>query len=225
VPIGDEQPLIHIPDHNLGIVRSLERFIAEDAKTARRFLKVFGYQNLERAAISLLNEHSDPRETESLLNDLLQGHDVGLMSDAGCPGIADPGAEVVKLAHRHGIEVVPLAGPSSIVFAIMASGFNGQNFAFVGYLPIDKAAKVKRIKELEQLAGRIKQAQFFIETPYRNQQLFDQLLGALSPGTSLFIGSNIGSQNQLIVSKKVSEWKKAPAPDLQKVPAVWGIYL
>src|SRR5690606_33761384 len=131
----------------------------------------------------------------SLLAPLLNGENVGLMSDAGCPGIADPGAEVVKMAHQKNIDVVPLVGPSSIVLSIMASGFNGQNFAFVGYLPIDKTQKQKRLKDLEIVALKHKQAQFFIETPYRNEQLFETLLSVLSPQTRLFIGKDITSQN------------------------------
>ncbi len=149
---------------------------------------------------------------------------MGLMSDAGCPGIADPGAEVVQLAHHKGIQVIPLVGPSSIVLSIMASGFNGQNFAFVGYLPIEKPQKMKRIKELEQLSVKTHQAQFFIETPYRNEHLFDALLETLSPQTRLFIGKDITAPNQLLISKTVAEWKKSQKPALHKVPVVYGIY-
>jgi 16S rRNA (cytidine1402-2'-O)-methyltransferase len=146
------------------------------------------------------------------------------MSDAGCPGIADPGADVVKMAHKKGILVIPLVGPSSIVLSIMASGFNGQNFAFVGYLPIEKPQKIKRIKELELLAGKQRQAQFFIETPYRNEQLLQTLLEVLAPQTILFIGKDLTSSNQFLVSKTIIDWKRTNKEELHKVPVVFGIY-
>ncbi|MCE3226451.1 MAG: SAM-dependent methyltransferase [Bacteroidetes bacterium] len=224
VPVSEESGLEHIPAFNSGIVNSLKFFIAEDAKTARRFLKLCNYPVIANAEILLLNEHSKPGQMPDLLQPLLLGENVGLMSDAGCPGIADPGADVVKEAHKKGIEVVPLTGPSSIVLSIMASGFNGQNFAFVGYLPIEKPQKVKRIKELEQLAIKVSQAQFFIETPYRNEQLFETLLATLSPQTRFFIGMDITSKNQFLKSATIAEWKKMQKPLLNKVPVVFGIY-
>lgn len=223
VPISDESGLQHIPADNLDLVRSLTHFIVEDAKTARRFLKLFGYSPLEKADLLLLNEHTDSRDFTALLEPLLKGQNVGLMSDAGCPGIADPGAEVVKIAHKKGIEVVPLVGPSSIVLSIMSSGFTGQNFAFVGYLPIEKPVKARRIKELEQLAMK-GQAQFFIETPYRNEQLFEMLLSTLNPQTVLFIGKDITSHSQYLKSATILEWKNLQKPALNKIPAVFGIY-
>lgn len=224
VPISDDVENRYIPEHNFSLIRGLRHFIAEDAKTARRFLKWSGYPVIAEAKIEVLNEHSRGADHGDLLTDLLAGHDVGLMSDAGCPGIADPGAELVRLAHRKGIEVVPLVGPSSIVLSIMASGFNGQNFAFNGYLPIDKTEKVKRLKELEQQALRRRQAQFFIETPYRNEQMMETLLTTLSPETLLYVGKNITGQDQLLVSKKVSVWKSDPPKGLNKQPVVFGIY-
>lgn len=224
VPISDEEENRFIPAFNFSVIKDLRHFIAEDAKTARRFLKWFGYPVIAEAEIRLLNEHTDGKDLSALLTELLAGHNVGLMSDAGCPGIADPGAEVVRLAHQKGIEVVPLAGASSIVLSIMASGFNGQNFAFNGYLPIDKHNKTKRLKELETLALRQRQAQFFIETPYRNGQMFDALTEVLSPQTLLFIGKDITSANQSLLSMPVSKWKSGPKPELHKMPVVFGIY-
>lgn len=224
VPITAEDGYRFIPQYNLEIVRSLKVFIAEDAKTARAFLKGFAYQDLQQAEILLLNEHTRDGDLSVLLQPLLQGKDVGLMSDAGCPGIADPGAEVIHLAHQKNLPVIPLAGPSSIVLSIMASGFNGQNFAFVGYLPIDKVQRAKRLKELEQLASRQKQAQFFIETPYRNEQLFEQLLAGLDPQTLLFIGRDLTAPSQFLLSKTIAQWKNGPKPELHKVPVVYGIY-
>jgi 16S rRNA (cytidine1402-2'-O)-methyltransferase len=222
VPIS-EDGINSLPAYNAAIVQRLDRFIVEDAKTARRFLKLYGYSPIDKAELLLLNEHTKHNDLSPVIKPLVEGFDVGLMSDAGCPGIADPGAEVVKLAHEKNIEVVPLVGPSSIVLSIMASGFNGQNFSFVGYLPIDKAARGKRIKELETLALR-GQAQFFIETPYRNDQLLDNLLTILSPQTHLFIGKDITAPSQFLKSRTVAEWKKNGKPQLGKVPVVFGIY-
>jgi 16S rRNA (cytidine1402-2'-O)-methyltransferase len=223
-PLGDSALLETMPAFNLELVKRLIHFVAEDAKTARRFLKRCGYADLQQAQLTLLNEHSKTGETIHLLAPLLQGHDVGLMSDAGCPGIADPGVDLIALAHQKGIEIRPLTGPSSIVLTIMASGFNGQNFAFTGYLPIDKPLRTKRVKELEQLAYRQKQAQFFIETPYRNNQLFADLLNTLQASTRLCIAKQITEPQQRIQSLSVEEWKKKTV-DLHKVPVVFGIYV
>jgi len=224
VPIAEGNENNFIPTYNFEIIKNLTHFIAEDAKTARRFLKYFGYEKIQEADILELNEHTKSNSIIELIQPLLNGKNVGLMSDAGCPGIADPGAEVVKLAHQKNIEVVPLVGPSSIVLSIMASGFTGQNFAFVGYLPIEKDKKIKSLKELEQLVYKNQQAQFFIETPYRNVAIFETLLSTLSPQTLLFIGIDITSPKQLLISKSIAEWKKSSVPELNKLPAVFGIY-
>jgi 16S rRNA (cytidine1402-2'-O)-methyltransferase len=172
----------------------------------------------------LLNEHTREQEISSLLKPLLDGNNVGLLSDAGCPGIADPGPEVISRAHQNSIKVVPLSGPSSIVLTIMASGFNGQNFAFNGYLPVDKNARSKKIRELEQLANKQYQAQFFIETPYRNNQMMEDLLVSLQAETRLCVGVNLTSPNEKVVTRTVAEWRKITKPDLHKIPAVFGIY-
>ena len=224
VTLGETEVSLVIPTHNIELIKTISVFIAEDAKNARRFLKQCGYPDLGKAEILLLNEHTKGAELPSLINDLFQGKNIGLLSDAGCPGIADPGAEVVKHAHQKGIKVVPLIGPSSIVLSIMASGFNGQNFAFNGYLPIEKPQRVKRIKELEQLVYKNNQSQFFIETPYRNISLFDDLLLNLSSETALCLGINLTTPSEKIITKSVAEWKKTAKPELNKVPAVFGIY-
>lgn len=224
VTLGETEVSLVIPAHNIELIKTISVFIAEDAKNARRFLKQCGYPDLSKAEILLLNEHTKGSELPSLINELFQGKNIGLLSDAGCPGIADPGAEVVKHAHSKGIKVVPLVGPSSIVLSIMASGFNGQNFAFNGYLPIEKPARAKRIKELEQLIYKNNQSQFFIETPYRNSSLFDDLLLNLNSGTALCLGINLTTSSEIILTKSVSEWKRTAKPDLNKVPAVFGIY-
>lgn len=224
VGLGDSDLSAVLPQKNMEIIRELSWFIAENAKEARAFLKQCAYPEINRAQLSLINQHAKTEELRSFLDPLLQGHNMGLMSDAGCPGIADPGAEVIRIAHQKGIRVVPLVGPSSIVLSIMASGFNGQNFAFVGYLPIDKNERSKRLKDLEQLTIKQKQAQFFIETPYRNQPLFEDLLKTLSPSSKLLVATNITLGDESIQVKTVAAWKKAPAPDFHKKPTIFGIY-
>lgn len=224
VPICDENPLAMVPEGNLEICRQLIYFVGEDEKTTRRNLKLFGYASIQEAQISVINEHNRHLNHSSLLQPLLEGHDVGLMSDAGCPGIADPGAELVRLAHKKNIRVVPLTGPSSIVLSIMASGFTGQNFAFNGYLPVDKVARQKRLKELEQISRKQGQAQFFIETPYRNEQFLQALLETLRADTMVFVGVNIGAPSADLKTLSVAEWRKTKQVPLHKIPAVFGIY-
>lgn len=224
VSLGDCNLEDILPKKNFTIINQLIYFIAENAKEARAFLKQCSYKEISKAELSLINKHTNKEELLSFLNPLLQGNDMGLMSDAGCPGIADPGAEIVKLAHQKNIKVVPLVGPSSIVLSIMASGFNGQNFAFNGYLPIDKQERTKRIKELEQICVKQNQAQFFIETPYRNQSIFEDLLKILSNSTQLLVAINITLVDEKILVKTILDWKKPPLPDFFKKPTVFGIY-
>ncbi len=214
-----------LPKRNLDLIKTLIYFIAENAKEARAFLKQCSYPEISKVQLSLINQHARPEDLRSFLNPLLEGNNMGLMSDAGCPGIADPGADIVKMAHQKGIKVVPLVGPSSIVLSIMASGFNGQNFAFNGYLPIEKNDRTKRIRELEQLCVKWKQAQFFIETPYRNAHLFEDLLKTLQPNTQLLVATNITLSDECILVKPISAWKKNNAPEFFKKPTVFGIYL
>lgn len=224
VGLGDSDLSAVLPQKNMEIIRELSWFIAENAKEARAFLKQCAYPEISRAQLSLINQHAKTEELRSFLDPLLQGHHMGLMSDAGCPGIADPGAEVIRIAHQKNIKVVPLVGPSSIVLSIMASGFNGQNFAFVGYLPIDKNERSKRLKDLEQLTIKQKQAQFFIETPYRNQPLFEDLLKTLNPSSKLLVATNITLGDESIQVKTIAAWKKVPAPDFHKKPTIFGMY-
>ena len=213
-----------IPLKNIELIKTISYFIAENAKDARAFLKQCAYPEISRAEFSLINQHVKNEELTSFLSPLLNGQNMGLMSDAGCPGIADPGAEIVRIAHKKGIKVVPLVGPSSIVLSIMASGFNGQNFAFNGYLPIDKNERTKKIRELEQLCVKYKQAQYFIETPYRNTHMFEDLIKTLSGTSQLLVATNITLANESILVKTISEWKKASTPDFYKMPTVFGIY-
>ena len=223
-PLSECDIQLVLPKHNIELISTLKYFVGEDAKVTRRFLKLCNYPNIQEAEISLLNEHTQAHSYDEFLKPALEGYSMGLMSDAGCPGIADPGAEVVKAAHKRGIQVIPLIGPSSIVLTIMASGFNGQNFAFNGYLPIDKGARTKRIKELENIALKHKQAQYFIETPYRNTPLFQDLLATLNPSTLLCLGINLTDTNQKVVTKTISEWKSLKDLNIHKTPVVFGIY-
>lgn len=224
VSLGDCDLETVIPKRNFEIINTLIFFIAENAKDCRAFLKKCNYPDISKAELSLINLHSVKENYSSFIEPLLRGEDMGLMSDAGCPGIADPGAEIIQLAHKKNIKVVPLVGPSSIVLSIMASGFNGQNFAFVGYLPIDKSAKIKRIKDLEQLSIKQQQAQFFIETPYRNQNLFDDLLKTLQANTLLLVATHLTLEDECIEVKSISAWKKNLCPNFSKKPTVFGIF-
>ncbi|MBS1634856.1 MAG: SAM-dependent methyltransferase [Bacteroidetes bacterium] len=223
VTLGDNMPEDVLPEKNIKLIQTLSHFICENAREARAFLKRCGYPDISKAQLSELNKHADLKSITSFLDPVMQGHDMGLMSDAGCPGIADPGADIMKLAHQKGIRVVPLVGPSSIVLSIMASGFNGQNFAFNGYLPIDKNEKLKRLRDLERLATDYRQAQYFIETPYRNSQLFEDLLKTLRPATQLLVATHLTLPDERIIVKSVAEWKKSALPDFQKKPTVFGI--
>lgn len=214
-----------LPKRNLELVKTLVYFIAENAKDGRAFLKQCEYPEISRAQLSLVNQHTKAEELNEFLEPLLAGNNMGLMSDAGCPGIADPGADIIRMAHKKGIKVVPLVGPSSIVLSIMASGFNGQNFAFNGYLPIDKVDRARRIKELESMCLKFKQAQFFIETPYRNGSIFEDLLKTLQPTALLLVATNITLGDECIQVKPISAWKKQSVPDFSKKPTVFGIYI
>lgn len=223
VMLGESAVTDVLPEKNIGLVKNLVYFICENAKDARAFLKQCGYVEIGKAQLSELNKHAETNSIASFLDPLINGHDMGLMSDAGCPGIADPGAEIIRLAHQKNIKVVPLVGPSSIVLSIMASGFNGQSFAFNGYLPIDKTARAKRIKELELMATKHQQAQFCIETPYRNAQLFDDLLKTLHPDTRLLVATHLTLGDENISVKSIRDWKRSGTPDFQKKPTVFGI--
>ncbi len=165
----------------------------------------------------------DKTDISHFFGGLLEGRDAGLMSEAGCPGIADPGADIVAHAHRFGVKVVPLVGPSSIILALMASGFNGQSFTFHGYLPIDSPSRIRRLKELEQQAQRLKQTQIFIETPFRNNQLLDDLLKTLQPRTRLCMACNLTASDELIISEPIGQWKNRRI-DLHKKPSIFLIY-
>ncbi|WP_424494387.1 SAM-dependent methyltransferase [Salinimicrobium sp. GXAS 041] len=219
--LGDNSPLEVLPVSVKQMVEKLDHFIVENEKTARRAIKnLVPEKSQPSLKFSLLNKHTDHLDIPSLLNPCKEGTDIGLLSEAGCPGVADPGAEVVKIAHSEGIKVVPLVGPSSILLAMMASGMNGQNFAFNGYLPIDKAARKNEIKNLERLSLEKNQAQVFIETPYRNNKMLEDLLQQLHPATRICIACDITLETEYIVTKPVSGWAKTKV-DLHKRPTIF----
>lgn len=220
-PLSDENALQHTVPFNISVINSCRHFIVEELKTARRYLRALDKDfDIDGRTFSELNEHTSQFEIAEIFKYVLHHKKTVLMSEAGCPGVADPGATIVKLAHDHGIKVMPLIGPSSIIMAIMASGLNGQNFWFNGYLPKEKDFRKEKIKSLEKLC--VHQSQWFIETPYRNVQLFDELLSTLSQGTRLCVAANISSSNEFIRTKTVFDWKK-DKPEINKIPCVFGI--
>ncbi len=218
--------LLHVlPDGNTPIIRKLKVFIVENIRTARRFLKqVDSNIIIDELQFFELNQHTDLNHINQYLEPLLKGEDVGIISEAGCPAIADPGADIVALAQAQKIKVVPLVGPSSILLSLMASGFNGQSFAFHGYLPIEKGQRVDKLKQLERRIYSEQQTQLFIETPYRNRQMVDELLKSLQPQTKLCIAVDITSDTEDIRTKTISEWKKSVIPELHKRPCIFLIY-
>jgi 16S rRNA (cytidine1402-2'-O)-methyltransferase len=210
-----------LPAYNAEIINSINYFIVEEIRNARRFLKKVNRDiNIDALTFMELNKHTPDLQKNSYLDFVRQGNDMGIISEAGCPGVADPGAEIVKLAHRRNITVVPLVGPSSILLALMASGLNGQNFAFTGYLPVKKPDRLKRIQQLENQAVQHRQSQIFMETPYRNGHLLNDLLSTCQPGTSLCIAADITSGNEMIKTRTIVEWKKN-IPVLDKLPVIF----
>lgn len=210
-----------LPRDVLATALALDHFIAENAKTARAFLKSIGVTRpLQDISIVELDKHRGGKASVTLLAPLLAGHDVGLVSEAGAPGVADPGAEVVAMAHANRIAVYPLVGPSSILLGLMASGLNGQRFAFHGYLPVEKAERSKMIAELERESRQRNMTQIFIETPYRNQSLLDDLLATLSKSTRLAVAQDLTGPAQSITSRTVTGWKQASAV-LPRSPALF----
>ncbi|SNR51789.1 16S rRNA (cytidine1402-2'-O)-methyltransferase [Lutibacter agarilyticus] len=222
--LGDNEPLEVLPYSVKKIIEELNHFVVENEKTARRFIKKITPKKSQPSLVLYkLDKYVEEVEVQTYLDVCEQGISVGLLSEAGVPAIADPGADVVKLAHEKGIRVVPMVGPSSIVLAMMASGFNGQNFAFNGYLPIDAAERKKAIKDLERLSKEKKQSQIFIETPYRNEKMFADLKNALSSSTKLCIACDITLKDEYIKTLTIKEWDKEH-PDLHKRPTIFVIH-
>jgi len=219
--LGDSTLAAVIPQEVQQRVRTLEYFVAENPKTARAYLKQVGTAKpLQELHIATLNEQTPDAAIAGLAAPLLAGHDVGVMSEAGCPGIADPGAKLVLYAHRHAMRVMPLVGPSSILLALMASGLNGQSFVFHGYLPVADAEREKALRELEKQSRRLQQTQIFIETPYRNRKLLHSILVACAGATLLCVAAEITLAGEDIRTMSVAAWKKTP-PQLERRPALF----
>jgi len=213
-----------LPQKVNAIINTIDEYIVENEKSARHFLKKMGIKKpLPEISLHTLNQHTNSSDISSYLNAIGQGKSIGIISEAGCPGVADPGAEVVKIAHEKNIKVIPLVGPSSILLSMMASGFNGQNFAFNGYLPKQQDERIKKIKELENLVYKKNQTQLFIETPYRNQHLLDDLLKTCDNKTKLCIACDITLESEFIKTKSIFEWKKQTI-DINKKPTIFLIY-
>lgn len=210
-----------LPNQWLNVVEKLKTFFVEDERSARRFLRAAGYKtDFAEVNILVIEKHSEEINLAQFLDVMKAGNDAGIISEAGCPGVADPGADIVKAAHEQGIKVIPLVGPSSILLSLMASGLNGQSFAFVGYLPIDKTERRGRIQSLEQQSVKLNQTQIFIEAPYRNNQLLADLLQSLNETTILCIACHVTLPDEFIKTQSVKQWKRNP-PDLNKKPTVF----
>lgn len=220
--LGDTPASQVLPQHVIDIARRLRYFVVENPKSARRFLAALKpEQPVQSLHFDTLDEHTAATEISGLLAPLLAGEDVGLISEAGCPGVADPGAELVALAHRSNIRVVPLVGPSSILLALMASGLNGQRFAFHGYLPVAETDRDKAIVALEAQSAKHHQTQIFIETPYRNERMLAALLARCRPDTLLCVASDLTLPSESIRTQSVAQWSKHPVPALNKHPSLF----
>ncbi len=213
-----------LPAFNSNVINELRYYIVEDVRTARRFLKKVNQAiDIDSLTFFILNQHTSPEEISRFINPMLEGNDMGIISEAGCPAIADPGADVVAIAQQKNFRVVPLVGPSSILLSLMASGFNGQSFAFVGYLPIQPAERAKMLRKLESRVYSENQSQIFIETPYRNMKMLEDILQTCQPSTRLCIAADITLETEFIKTKTVKEWK-TQLPDLNKRPCIFLIY-
>ena len=222
--LGDTEPLEVMPLSVKKVVEQIDYYIVENEKSARRFIKKISPKKSQPSLqLMLLDKYAEEIETRKYLDVCKEGINVGLLSEAGVPAVADPGASIVKLAHENNIKVVPLVGPSSILMAMMSSGMNGQNFAFNGYLPIDKADRKRAIKELEKLSKEKDQSQIFIETPYRNEKMFADLKVTLTPNTNLCIAVDITLPTEFIKTDSIQNWKQQ-TPDLHKKPAIFIIH-
>ncbi len=224
VPLAENASAKSFTPYLADTINHIKEYIVENEKTARRFLKEAGLK-IPQSELTIhdYGKHNRDVNPNSFFTGLTAGHDVGLMSEAGCPGVADPGSEIVAEAHRRGIKVVPLVGPSSILLALMASGFNGQSFTFHGYLPIDKAERARKIKELESFTSRFNQTQLFIETPFRNNQMLEEILRSCTAKTRLCIACNLTAEDEFVQTKTIAEWK-AKVPDLHKRPTIFILF-
>lgn len=208
-PLGENDPTEVIPAPVLSSLGRFRTFVVEEVRTIRRYLSRAGLKGkIEGLEFHELNEHTDDATIESYLSLFDSGNDVALISEAGLPAVADPGAKLVALAHRHGIRVVPLVGPSSLMLALMASGLNGQSFAFCGYIPAKTDERRSKLRTIEKVSAQLNQTQILIETPYRNDALFADILSVCSPATRVCVAADITTENEYIMTKKVAQWKK-----------------
>ena len=223
-PLGDSALDAILPLEVRSIAARLDTFVVEHAKTARAFLKQIETQTpLQQLNLMVLDEHTPESELPALLEPLRAGKDVGLLSEAGCPAVADPGSNLVRLAHQQGIRVVPLVGPSSILLGLMASGLSGQRFTFHGYLPVDKAERKHQLQALEQAARSHDETQIFIETPYRNRQMLEAIIECCGSDTALCVATDVTLDSEMILTKSVAEWKKQ-LPEIDKRPTVFLLH-
>ncbi|MEN3322460.1 SAM-dependent methyltransferase [Mariniflexile soesokkakense] len=222
--LGDNEPLEVLPITVKQVIEETDTFIVENDKTARHFIKRISPEKSQPSLKMFhLNKHTDVADLPTFLEPCLNGINVGLLSEAGCPGVADPGADIVKIAHQKNIKVIPLVGPSSILMALMSSGMNGQSFAFNGYLPIDKGERKSEIKRLERLSFEHNQSQIFIETPYRNNKMLEDLSNVLDQNTQICVACDITLSTEFIKTQSANLWKKNSA-DLHKRPTIFIIH-
>ena len=224
VTLGETPHERVLPDYNKQVICSLRHFIVEEVRTARRFLKQVD-RNIDIDALQFypMGKHADAALFSRYLEPLRQGESVGVVSEAGCPAVADPGADVVAIAQREGMQVVPLVGPSSILLAVMGSGFNGQSFAFCGYLPIDAAERARKFKDMEQAIRRLDQTQIFIETPYRNNRLIAEMVKTLPKQMRLCVASDITGPGEKILTRTIEQWGRMKY-DYDKIPTIFLLY-
>lgn len=224
VTLGDTPLSNVLPQYNSEIIAGIRHFIVEDVRSARRFLrKVDSSFDIDGSTFYELNKHTSPEVVAGYLKPLQGGKPIGVISEAGCPAVADPGADVVAIAQRKGLKVVPLVGPSSIILSVMASGFNGQSFAFNGYLPIKADERAKKLRQLEQRIYNEDQTQLFIETPYRNGKMLEDIIANCRPQTKLCIAANLTCADEFVQTRTVKEWK-GRIPDLSKIPCIFLLY-
>lgn len=224
VTLGDTSIEKVLPQYNASIIAGIRHFIVENVRSARRFLRSVDAQfDIDGSQFFELNKHTSPADISGFLKPLQAGNPMGVISEAGCPAVADPGADVVAIAQRKGFKVVPLVGPSSIILSVMASGFNGQSFAFHGYLPIKPDERVKKLRTLEQRIYAEEQTQLFIETPYRNNKMVEDILKNCRPQTKLCIAANLTCPDEYVRTQTVKEWR-GKVPDLSKIPCIFLIY-
>lgn len=225
VPIGDTPHDRVLPAYNREIILSIRHFIVEEVRTARRFLKqVCRDIDIDALTFQPMGKHAEAAAFASYLEPLRQGESIGVISEAGCPAVADPGAALVEIAQREDLKVVPLVGPSSILLSVMASGFNGQSFAFHGYLPIDGGERAKALTRYEARSAAEDETELFIETPFRNEKLFKEILAACSPKTRLCIAAGLTGETEFVRTHTIAQWRNMPAPPINKIPAIFLIY-